>query len=216
MSFANIALEEKQRILSEFSAVKADFASRSWFPGTSGNLSMRVGPYTPESFYFAVTASGKDKTKSTPEDFLFVDQDGIPCETTGLKPSAETSLHREIYRLTGAGAIFHIHSVFNNLVSELYWERRSVPIEGVELIKAFNIWEEDAVIEVPIVPNYADVPRIVPEIAGVLNARVPGLLIRKHGVCVWGRDASEAKKHLEAFEFLFEYAYRWQLLKGGK
>ncbi|WP_372634330.1 methylthioribulose 1-phosphate dehydratase [Cohnella sp.] len=216
MSFADITTEEKRRVLGEFTEVKAEFASRGWFAGTGGNLSMRIGPYSPDRFYFAVTASGKDKTRSTPEDFLFVDQDGKPCEATTLKPSAETSLHREIYRLTGAGAIFHIHSVFNNIVSEWFWERRAVPIQGVELIKAFNIWEEDARIDVPILTNYADVPRIVPEITERLDPRVPGLLIRKHGVCAWGKDAFEAKKHLEAFEFLFEYVYRWELLNGRK
>ncbi|WP_391571912.1 methylthioribulose 1-phosphate dehydratase [Cohnella sp.] len=216
MSFADITTEDKRRVLGEFTEVKAEFASRGWFAGTGGNLSMRIGPYSSERFYFAVTASGKNKTRSTPEDFLFVDQDGKPCEATALKPSAETSLHREIYRLTGAGAIFHIHSVFNNIVSEWFWERRAVPIQGLELIKAFNIWEEDARIDVPILTNYADVPRIVPEITERLDPRVPGLLIRKHGICAWGKDAFEAKKHLEAFEFLFEYVYRWELLNRGK
>ncbi|CAM3895752.1 methylthioribulose 1-phosphate dehydratase [Cohnella lubricantis] len=209
-----ILLEEKQRIYRELSAVKADFASRGWFPGTSGNLSMRVGDYSPESFTFAVTASGKDKAASTPEDFLLVDETGKACEPTALKPSAETLIHCEIYRLTGCGAIFHIHSVFNSLVSELYWDRRAVPIEGVELIKAFNIWDEEAVIDVPIVSNFADIPRIVPEVTDRLNPRIPGILLRKHGIYAWGRDAFEARKHLEAFEFLFEYAYRLKLVRG--
>ncbi len=212
MSFASITTENKQQVLGELSAIKADFASRGFFPGTSGNLSMRVGPYAPEEFYYAVTASGKDKSKSTPEDFLFVDQNGKPCEATSLKPSAETVIHSEIYRLTGCGAIFHIHSVFNNLVSELFWERRAVPVEGVELIKGFNIWEEEAVIDIPILSNFADVPRIVPEISERMISRVPGILLRKHGIYAWGRDAFEAKRHLEAFEFLFEYVYRWKLL----
>lgn len=212
MSFASITLEAKQQVLSELSAIKADFAARGFFPGTSGNLSMRVGPHTPEEFSFAVTASGKDKSKTTPEDFLFVDQNGKPCENTSLKPSAETLIHCEIYKLTGCGAIFHIHSVFNSLVSELFWERRAVPIEGVELIKAFNIWDEEAVIDVPILSNFTDVPRIVPEVTERIDQRIPGILLRKHGIYAWGRDAFEAKRHLEAFEFLFEYVYRWQLL----
>ncbi|MCC3376473.1 methylthioribulose 1-phosphate dehydratase [Cohnella sp. REN36] len=208
-----IWLEEKQRAYRELSDVKADFAARGWFPGTSGNLSMRVGDYAPESFAFAVTASGKDKAASTPEDFLLVDQTGQPIEATKLKPSAETLIHCEIYRQTGCGAIFHIHSVFNSIVSELFWERRSVPVEGVELIKAFNIWDEEAVIDVPIVSNFADIPRIVPEVTERLDKRIPGILLRKHGIYAWGRDAFEARKHLEAFEFLFEYVYRMQLLK---
>ncbi|MBB6732913.1 methylthioribulose 1-phosphate dehydratase [Cohnella zeiphila] len=208
-----ILLEEKQRIYRELSIAKADLASRGWFPGTSGNMSMRVGGFEPDNFVFAVTASGKDKAASTPEDFLLVDQTGGACEPTKLKPSAETLIHCEIYRLTGCGAIFHIHSVFNSLVSELFWDRRAVPVEGVELIKAFNIWDEEAVIDVPIVSNFADIPRIVPEVTERLNPRIPGILLRKHGIYAWGRDAFEAKKHLEAFEFLFEYVYRLQLVR---
>ncbi|XID94364.1 methylthioribulose 1-phosphate dehydratase [Paenibacillaceae bacterium WGS1546] len=214
MSFATITTEEKQRVLGELTSIKAEFAAKGFFPGTSGNLSMRVGPYAPDEFYFAVTASGKDKSKSTPDDFLFVDRDGRPCEATALKPSAETVIHQEIYRLTGCGAIFHIHSVFNSLVSELFWERRAVPVEGVELIKGLNIWEEEAVIDVPILSNFADVPRIVPEISERIADRIPGILLRKHGIYAWGKDAFEAKRHLEAFEFLFEYVYRLELLKS--
>ena len=61
MSFEEITLEDKQRALQELSEVKRLFASRGWFPGTSGNLSIRVGDFTPEQFDFAITASGKDK-----------------------------------------------------------------------------------------------------------------------------------------------------------
>ncbi|WP_217595009.1 methylthioribulose 1-phosphate dehydratase [Cohnella sp. GbtcB17] len=210
---SDLLLEDKQRVYRELDAVKSDFAARGWFPGTSGNLSMRVGGFEPDRFAFAVTASGKDKAASTPEDFLLVDQTGAPIEATRLRPSAETLIHCEIYRQTGCGAIFHIHSVFNSIVSDLFWERRAVPVEGVELIKAFNIWDEDAVIDVPIVSNFADIPRIVPEVKERLDKRIPGILLRKHGIYAWGRDAFEARKHLEAFEFLFEYVYRMALLK---
>jgi len=210
----SILLEEKQRVYRELDRVKTDFAQRGWFPGTSGNLSMRVGEFAPEQFTFAVTASGKDKAASTPDDFLLVDEKGAPCEPTALKPSAETLIHCEIYRQTGCGAIFHIHSVYNSLVSELFWDRKSVPVEGVELIKAFNIWDEEAVIEVPIVSNFANIPLIVPEVRDRLDKRIPGILLRKHGIYAWGRDAFEARKHLEAFEFLFEYVYKLKLFQG--
>ncbi|WP_426447507.1 methylthioribulose 1-phosphate dehydratase [Paenibacillus sp. S-38] len=212
MSLA-IRLEDKQQAFEELRDIKTYLAGRNWFPGTSGNLSIRVGEFTPEQFAFAVTASGKDKSVNTPSDYLLVDQSGKPIEATGLKPSAETLIHCEIYRATGAGAIFHVHTVFNNLVSELYGDRGSVPIDGVELIKAFNIWEEEAQIEIPIVPNYAEIPRIAELVEQAILPRIPGILIRKHGICAWGANAFEAKRHLEAFEFLFEYAYRLALLR---
>lgn len=213
MSFQDIRLEDKQQAYAELREVKGLFAERGWFAGTSGNLSVRVGEFRPEQFAFAVTASGKDKSVHTPSDYLLVDQQGKPIEATGLKPSAETLIHCEIYRKTGAGAIFHVHTVFNNLVSELFWERGSVPVDGVELIKAFNIWEEDAQIDIPILPNYADIPRIAELVDGAIQPRIPGILLRKHGIYAWGANAFEAKRHLEAFEFLFEYVYRWELLK---
>ncbi|QHW34417.1 methylthioribulose 1-phosphate dehydratase [Paenibacillus rhizovicinus] len=213
MSFAHIPLEAKQTALAELTEVKSLFAGRGWFQGTSGNLSIRVGDFSPEDFHFAITASGKDKSLSTPEDFLFVDQEGKPSELTKLKPSAETLIHCEIYKQTGCGAIFHVHTVFNNLVSELFWERKSIPVDGVELIKALNIWDEEAHIDIPIVSNFAHIPSIVPEVTERLDKRIPGIMLRKHGIYAWGANAFEAKRHLEAFEFLFEYVYRWELLK---
>ncbi|GKU79493.1 methylthioribulose 1-phosphate dehydratase [Paenibacillus sp. L3-i20] len=216
MSFDQIKTETKQLALSELRDVKELFASRGWFPGTSGNLSVRVGDYSPEQFHFAITASGKDKTVHTPEDYLFVDHEGKACESTSLKPSAETLIHCEIYRLTGAGAIFHVHTVFNNIISEYFWDRKSVPVDGVELIKAFNIWDEEAHIDIPIVSNFTHIPSIVPEVTESINLQIPGIILRKHGIYAWGANAFEAKRHLEAFEFIFEYVYRFELLKNSQ
>ncbi len=209
-----ITLEQKQYAFSELKSVKTTLAARGWFPATSGNLSVRVGDFSPELFTFAITASGKDKSVQTPEDYLLVDQTGAPVEATMLRPSAETLIHCEIYKLTGCGAIFHVHTVYNNLVSELFWNRGSVPFDSVELIKAFNIWDEDATVDVPLLPNYADIPRIAALVPEKLDLRIPGILLRKHGIYAWGANAFEAKRHLEAFEFLFEYVYRWNVLKG--
>ncbi|NOU95367.1 methylthioribulose 1-phosphate dehydratase [Paenibacillus sp. LMG 31456] len=208
-----LRLEEKQQAFAELRDIKTTLAARGWFPATSGNLSIRVGDFSPEQFTFAITASGKDKSVNTPSDFLLVDGQGKPTDHTGLKPSAETLIHCEIYRATGCGAIFHVHTVFNNLVSELFWERKSIPVDGVELIKAFNIWDEEAQLEIPILPNYTDIPRIAELVEKAIVPRVPGIMLRKHGIYAWGANAFEAKRHLEAFEFLFEYVYRLELLK---
>ncbi|GAB6990250.1 methylthioribulose 1-phosphate dehydratase [Paenibacillus pini] len=212
MSFTSIKLEHKQQVLHELRNIKQQFADRNWFPGTSGNLSMRVGDFTADQFHFAITASGKDKSVHTAEDFLFVDQSGAPAETTDLKPSAETLIHCEIYRLTGCGAVFHVHTIFNNLISEWFGENGAVPAQGIELIKAFNIWDENAEISIPILPNFAHIPSIAELVENVLDPAVPGILLRNHGIYAWGKNAFEAKKHLEAFEFIFEYLYRSLLL----
>jgi methylthioribulose-1-phosphate dehydratase len=211
-----IHLEEIQRIFFALREIKSEFATKGWFPGTSGNLSMMVGDKQAETFTFAITASGKDKSKQTAEDFLIVNEQCISTEATLLKPSAETQIHAEIYRLTNAKAIFHVHTVYNNLVSEMYAPLNHVPVVGVELIKAFNIWEEDAEIKIPILPNYADIAKIAAQIPAQINSRIPGIVLRNHGVYAWGENAFAAKRHLEAFEFLFEYVYHWNLIHSKK
>ncbi len=208
----SITLEQKQDVFAQLSEIKSELASRGWFPATSGNLSMRVGEIVNGQFTFAVTSSGRDKSISSPQDFLLVDEHGQPSENTGLKPSAETIIHSELYRLTGCGAIYHVHTVNNNLASVLYQEQGSVPVAGVELIKAFGIWEEEAEIRIPILPNYADIPRIAARIEESIVPRVPGILLDKHGIYAWGANGFEAKRHLEAFEFLFEYAVKLHLI----
>ncbi len=79
-----ITVEDKQRAFAELKEAKTLFASRGWFPATSGNLSVRAGEFAEDNFTFAITASGKDKSVSTPEDFLLVDAKGQLTELPAL------------------------------------------------------------------------------------------------------------------------------------
>lgn len=190
---------------------KMTFARRDWFPGTSGNLSIKL---TSDPLLFAVTASGKDKTKCTPEDYLLVNESAQPVEETTLRPSAETLIHAAIYlHIPTAGACFHVHTISNNVISELYFGQRAFTIKGQELIKGLGIWEENAEITIPIVENYADIPTLAAAIEKVITPSVPGVLIHNHGIYVWGDNDFTAKRHLESFEFLFDYHLRLTQLR---
>lgn len=193
----------------DLAEVKRELAARDWFPGTSGNLSIKVDDES-----FLVTASGKDKRKETDEDFLLVDLQGGAIEGFAGKPSAETLLHVEVYGKTNAGCSLHVHTIDNNVISELYGEAGEVSFSGQEIIKAFGIWEENASITVPIIPNYADIPTLAKEFGRYVSQEAGAVLIRNHGITVWGRDAFETKKFLEAYEFLFSWHIKLQMLKG--
>ncbi|MFC4711641.1 methylthioribulose 1-phosphate dehydratase [Planococcus dechangensis] len=186
----------------ELAEVKRALAARDWFMGTSGNLAIKVSD---EPLEFLVTASGKDKYKETNEDFLLVDAHGQPAQASALKPSAETLLHQAIYSKTSAGCSLHVHTVANNVISELYGDEGVIQFQGQELIKAFGLWEQDATLSIPIIPNHADIPKLADEFRNFVNADKGAVLIRNHGITVWGTDAFEAKKLLEASEFLFQY-----------
>ncbi|WP_068792597.1 methylthioribulose 1-phosphate dehydratase [Brevibacillus laterosporus] len=204
-------LEQRTTAFKKLDEVKLTFARRDWFPGTSGNLSIKISDVP---LQFAVTASGKDKTKLSPEDYLIVDGDCNSVEPTKLKPSAETLVHAVVYQsIPDAGACFHVHTIANNVISEVYAQKQSFTIHGQELIKGLGIWEENALLTVPIVENYADIPTLAAAIKEAIKPDVPGVLIRNHGIYAWGRNDFEAKRHIEAFEFLFEYQLR--LLQVG-
>ncbi|MBO8177802.1 MAG: methylthioribulose 1-phosphate dehydratase [Bacillus sp. (in: Bacteria)] len=186
----------------ELADIKDELAERDWFMGTSGNLSIKV---TDDPLLFYVTASGKDKRKRTDEDFLLVNEFGKAVEKTHLRPSAETLIHCEIYRKTKAGCSLHVHTIANNVISELYGNQGHISFSGQELIKAFDMWEEDAVLTIPIIYNYADLKRLAKEFSQHVSADKGAVLIRNHGITTWGKNGFEAKKILEACEFLFQY-----------
>ncbi|KSU84802.1 methylthioribulose-1-phosphate dehydratase [Fictibacillus enclensis] len=194
----------------ELADVKDELASRDWFPGTSGNLSIKVSG---DPITFLVTASGKDKRKRTNEDFVLVDVSGNSVEETHLRASAETGLHAKVYQHTDAGCCLHIHTVDNNIISELYGDQGEITFRGQELIKAFNIWEEDGSFTVPIIENPADLSVLAERFAEAITQDTKAVLIRNHGVTVWGKNGFEAKKYLEALEFLFSYHVKMRLLQ---
>jgi methylthioribulose-1-phosphate dehydratase len=205
--------EEKQKAVNILNEIKIKLYNRGWFPATSGNLSYKLHE---DPLYFAITSSGKDKGTVTHEDVIFVDKDANPVEPTKQKPSAETKIHSQIYQRTDAKMVIHIHTVNNNFVSNVYFENGYVPLKDMEMIKALDIWEEDAFIKVPIIENYFNLEKLSEEAGKSINPKVPGLLIKNHGIYVWGKDEFEAKRHVEAFEFMFEYMKNMIILKGTK
>lgn len=183
------------------------FYSRGWMAGTAGNLSLRL-----EDGSFWITASGKLKGRLHREDFLLVAPGGEVLERgrPDDRPSAETSLHDTIYRLTPeARACFHVHSIPGNVAARLVeGEGGSLRLPALEMIKGFGIWEEDPAVALAIFPNHAQVPRIAEEVGARFVAeppRVPGFLIRDHGLTAWGRNADAALNHVELFEYLFSF-----------
>ncbi|MFD1735526.1 methylthioribulose 1-phosphate dehydratase [Bacillus salitolerans] len=195
---------------SELADIKDEFAVRDWFPATSGNLSIKVSS---EPLTFLVTASGKDKRKRTTDDFLLVDQYGSPVEETHLKPSAETQLHVEVYTRSNAGCCLHVHTVDNNVISDLYYSNGQIQFQHQEIIKAFGLWEQDASITIPIIYNHAHIPTLTAEFIPHIKGDCGVVLIHNHGITAWGKDALEAKRILEASEFLFSYQLKKHLVK---
>jgi len=184
--------------------------TRGWVPATSGNFSARRGAR------ILITASGLDKGVLTPAGLLEVDMDGRLLAGVG-KPSAETGLHLVIYKARpDAGAILHVHTVWNTLLSGIHEDAGSVDLGGYELLKGLSgVSTHEHVERVPILKNTQDYGKLSVQLADSLieNPNAHGVLLSRHGLYTWGGSAAEARRHLEALEFLFEVEARRAL--GG-
>lgn len=176
--------------------------------GTSGNLSILIEE-TP--LQFLITASGKDKGELTEDDFLLVDENGNISENhlqdrinpAPTKPSAETLLHSAIYKHTRAKAVFHVHTTNSTLLSMK--SKDSIMFSDLEMLKGLGFKTHDVKISIPIIENSQDMKYIAQIAPSYINEEVPGLLLKGHGIYAWGKTVQEAKRHIEIFEFLFEY-----------
>ena len=201
---------ELQREIDELCATARQCYARGWAPATSGNFSVRWG-----SRIF-ITPTGLDKGTLIAENLLEIDMDGAAIASAG-KPSAETSLHTVIYReRVHARAILHVHTVWNTLLSSKFLSAGCVAMQGYELLKGLaGVATHEHTERVPIIENTQEYASLAEHLSDVLRSSkaAHGVLLSGHGLYTWGESVAEARRHLEALEFLFEVEGR--RLTGG-
>lgn len=185
-------------------------ALRGWVPATSGNFSVRA-----DGDEIAITRSGVDKGALQPHDILMQRLDAP------LQPgsSAEADLHMRLYRDDrNIGAIFHVHSPAATVLGRAHAADGAIVIEGWELQKALRgVASHEEAVETPVFTNSQNVPELAERVAARLLTplradarRAPGYLLAGHGLYAWGRDATEAWRHLEALETLFQQIFDYR------
>jgi methylthioribulose-1-phosphate dehydratase len=189
--------------------IARDFHARGWMSGTAGNLSARA-----DAEHFWITASGMPKGRLEESDFLLVrirDGEVVERATAGSKPSAETAIHRTIYsRFPEAQACLHGHSVDGCLASgRAQRGAKALRLPPVEMLKGFDIWQQNPKVDLPLFENTLDVAKLAAEIGKRLQRNPPALsalMVRGHGATVWGRSVQEAYNRLECLEFVLSVA----------
>lgn len=177
-----------------------EFAALGWTPATSSNFSMRLN-----AEFAAITASGRDKGRLGRDDIMVVDLDGSAVDSE-LRPSAETALHTQIYRrFADVNVVLHTHSRTQSVASRLFSNEGVIRIHGWELQKAIAGHDtHESTLELPVFPNTQHMPELTARVDAWIDAGKPlyAYLIDGHGIYTWGRNMAEAKRHLEALEFL--------------
>jgi methylthioribulose-1-phosphate dehydratase len=176
-----------------------ELAAAGLTPATSSNFSRRL-----DDRHAAITISGRDKGRLSEDDVMVVDFDGHAVGSDH-RPSAETLLHVQLYRrFPEIGCVLHTHSVAQTVASRLFAGAGHVRLEGYELLKAFEgNRTHDMAVDVPVLPNSQDMHTLAAQVDALLDRQcLWGYLIDGHGLYAWGADMAQARRHLDAFEFL--------------
>jgi methylthioribulose-1-phosphate dehydratase len=193
-----------QELSEKLSEAGFDFYRRGWVLGTSGNFSAVLKR---KPLRVCITASGNEKGALDETHFLEIDDNAEVLQGFG-KPSAETLLHLAIYRLKPkTAAILHTHSVWGTILSDVFFERGAIEIEGYEMLKGLAGVETHEHREIlPIIENSQDYVALSHVLENTIlgNPNLHGVFLRRHGLYTWGASVAEAKRHIEIFEFLFE------------
>ncbi|XP_055549974.1 probable methylthioribulose-1-phosphate dehydratase [Wyeomyia smithii] len=194
------------------------FYNLGWVTGTGGGISMKLD----DDIYIA--PSGVQKERIQPDD-LFVQNMGgddlqKPPDYKKLTKSQCTPLFMLAYRERNAGAVIHTHSSAAVMVT-LLWPGREFRCTHLEMIKGIYNQELkrnlrfDEELVVPIIENTA-LEKDLEEEMGKALQEYPGtsaVLVRRHGVYVWGGSWQKAKAMTECYDYLFSLAV--EMKKAG-
>lgn len=196
------------------------FYHNNWCTGTAGGISIcRDG-------IVYVTPSGVEKEKLAPTDLFVLDrEDGVAktsheelyrgvvylYKPSHLRASACQPLFLSCYQLwPQTGAVVHTHSQNAVLVSLLYKDH--FEISHMEQIKAIPNHSYNDTLQIPIVENMPHEDELTPTFWNLRNKDVCAVIVRRHGIFVWGSNVQKAKIIHEALDYLMELAVKMHQL----
>lgn len=186
------------------------FYNNGWVTGTGGGISIRKE----DEIYLA--PSGVQKERIVPLNIFvmsLLSQQYIR-KPLNLKPSACTPLFMAAYTLRDAGACIHTHSQ-NAVMCTLLFDK-VFEISSIEQIKALpkiteqgNMWYSDKLV-IPIIENTEKEEDLEASLkqAIVEYPAATAVLVRRHGIYVWGETVWKAKVYNEAIDYLLELAIK--------
>ncbi|XP_014219437.1 probable methylthioribulose-1-phosphate dehydratase [Copidosoma floridanum] len=187
------------------------FYHLGWVTGTGGGISIKHE----DKIYIA--PSGVQKERIVSDEMFVQDIKGndleMPPLEKNLKKSQCTPLFMCAYTARNAGAVIHTHSKFAVMVT-LLWPGTEFRCTHLEMIKGIRnqklnrALRYDEELVVPIIENTPFEEDLKDHMAQVIEEypETCAVLVRRHGVYVWGDTWQQAKTMTECYDYLFDIA----------
>jgi methylthioribulose-1-phosphate dehydratase len=159
--------------------------------------------------------SAVQKERMQPEQMFTIGLDGSVLERPAdpaLRPSECSSLFLKAIHLRNAGAVIHSHSMHAMLATLLF--ETEFTISHIEMIKGIEGMGYNDRLVVPIIDNTARECDLADALEEAILAypAAHAVLVRRHGVYIWGRDWIRAKTQAECYDYLFRAAVEMRRL----
>ncbi|XP_057984379.1 probable bifunctional methylthioribulose-1-phosphate dehydratase/enolase-phosphatase E1 2 isoform X3 [Hevea brasiliensis] len=169
-------------------------------------------------FAFCEICVGVQKERMVPEDMYVLSSDGFILSTPTPKPYPYKPpkctdcalLFMKVYEMCNAGAVIHSHGMESCLVTMINPFLKEFQITHMEMIKGIQGHSYSDELVVPIIENTSLEGELTEPITEAIRAysKTTAVLVRNHGVYIWGDSWISAKTQAECYHYLFDAAIK--------
>ncbi|XP_009785430.1 putative bifunctional methylthioribulose-1-phosphate dehydratase/enolase-phosphatase E1 1 [Nicotiana tabacum] len=196
------------------------FYNQGWVGGTGGSITIKVHDESipkPQQL-IVMSPSGVQKERMVEEDMYVMSSDGSILTAPVAKPPPHkfpkcsdcAPLFMKAYEMRNAGAVIHSHGMESCLVTMLNPLAKEFRITHMEMIKGIQGHGYYDELVVPIIENTAYERELTESLAEAIKAypKTTAVLVRNHGIYVWGDSWISAKTQAECYHYLFDAAIK--------
>ncbi|ONI12711.1 hypothetical protein PRUPE_4G180000 [Prunus persica] len=196
------------------------FYNLGWVSGTGGSITIKVhDDSVPKPQQLVIMSpSGVQKERMLPEDMYVLSPNGSILSTPSPKPYPHKPpkcsdcgpLFMKAYEMRNAGAVIHSHGIESCLVTMINPLAKEFRITHMEMIKGIQGHGYYDELVVPIIENTAYEYELTESLAKAIEAypKTTAVLVRNHGIYIWGDSWISAKTQAECYHYLFDAAIK--------
>ncbi|KAK1569141.1 hypothetical protein Q3G72_033046 [Acer saccharum] len=195
------------------------FYTLGWVSGTGGSISIKVHDDSlPISHQLIVMSPSGHLERMVAEDMYVFASDGIILSTPSFKPYPHrhpkctdcAPIFMKVYEMCDAGAVIHSHGMEACIVTMMNPFSKEFRITHMEMIKGIQGHGYHDELVLPIIENTAHEGELPESITEVIRAypKATAVLVRNHGVFIWGDSWISAKTQAECYHYLFNAAIK--------
>jgi methylthioribulose-1-phosphate dehydratase len=184
----------------------AKFYNLGWCSGTGGGISI----YNKDNETIYMAPSGVQKESLEPCDIFELHRNGTikSSPINDLRLSECAPLFQILFDMRDAGAVLHSHALETVLIGRKF--EKEFTITNMEMIKGITGHKNTDLLIVPIIENTEKESQLTERLKMAVLAypNTYAVLVRNHGIYVWGENWKKAKQYAECYHYLFSASIR--------